>query len=126
MVENSGSMKAYSVDLRERVVAAYQTGTYTIAEVAALFSVGKTFVNEMLRRQRETQSLLPKAHGGGAKAVLEERHKQSLQTHLVNQPDATLTELQQQLLTTHQQRVSLATLCRALQQMQLTRKKKSV
>jgi len=119
-------MKAYSVDLRERVVAAYKTGNYTIAEVAALFAVGKTFVNDMLRLQRETQSLLPKAHAGGAKAVLEETHKQSLQAHLVRQPDATLAELQQQLLTTDHLQVSPATLCRTLQELQLTRKKKPV
>jgi transposase len=116
-------MKAYSVDLRERVVAAYKTGHYTIAEGAAWLSVGKTFVNERLRRQRETQSLLPKAHAGGAKAVLAVTHKQSLQAHLVRQPDATLAEWQQQLLTTHQLRVSPATLCRSLQELQLTRKK---
>ena len=119
-------MKAYSVDLRERVVAAYQTGTYTIAEVAALFSVGKTFVNEMLRRNRQQQSLAPKAHAGGAKAALDDTHKQSLPAQVAAQPDATLAELQAQLLATHQVQVSCATICRALQELQLTRKKKPV
>lgn len=119
-------MKAYSLDLRERVVQAYENGNLTIAEVAAQFAVGKTFVNEMLRLKRQQQSLAPKAHAGGAKAALEEAHKQSLQAHLVKQPDATLEELQQQLSTTQALHVSQATICRALQQLQLTRKKKSL
>ncbi len=119
-------MKAYSLELRERVVAAYENGNHTIAEIATLFAVGKTFVNDRLRLQRQQQSLAPKAHAGGASATLAEAHKQTLQAHLVSQPDATLSELQQQLLATHQRHVSLATLCRALQELQLTRKKKSV
>lgn len=119
-------MKAYSLDLRERVVKAYENGNFTIAEIAAQFAVGKTFVNEMLRLKRQQQSLAPKAHAGGAKAMLDESHKQSLRVHLARQPDATLGELQQQLSATHQLQVSQATLCRALQEMQLTRKKKSL
>ena len=119
-------MKAYSLDLRERVVNAYENGNLTIAEVAAQFAVGKTFVNQMLRLKRQQQSLAPKAHGGGAKAALDNTHKQSLQAQIVAQPDATLAELQAQLLASHQVQVSLATLCRTLQEMQLTRKKKPV
>lgn len=37
-------MLAYSLDLRERVVAAYEKGDATIAEIAQRFSVGQTFV----------------------------------------------------------------------------------
>lgn len=45
-------MKAYSLDLRERVVAAYEKGKNTIAEVAGQFSVGETFLKKMLRQTR--------------------------------------------------------------------------
>lgn len=49
-------MRAYSLDLRERVVASYEKGTGTIAEIAARFSVGETFLKKMLRQKRETGS----------------------------------------------------------------------
>ncbi|PYS87855.1 MAG: hypothetical protein DMF64_22070, partial [Acidobacteria bacterium] len=45
-------MKAYSLDLRQRVVAAYEKGKGSIAEVAEQFNVGQTFVKKMLRQQR--------------------------------------------------------------------------
>ncbi len=41
-------MKAYSLDLRQRVVSAYEAGETTIQEVAGRFSVGATFVKKML------------------------------------------------------------------------------
>ena len=44
-------MEAYSLDLRERVVAAYEKGNNTIAEIAAKFSVGETFLKKMLRQK---------------------------------------------------------------------------
>jgi transposase len=49
-------MPAYSLDLRERVGSAYEKGGNTLAEIAAQFSVGPTFVKKMLRQKRETGS----------------------------------------------------------------------
>jgi transposase len=45
-------MKAYSLDLRQRVPRAALSGDHTIAEVAGLFGVSTAFVNEMLRLHR--------------------------------------------------------------------------
>ena len=39
-------MRAYSLDLRQKVVAAYERGESSIDEIAALFSVGPTFVKK--------------------------------------------------------------------------------
>ena len=50
-------MQAYSLDLRERVVKAYEKGGATLVEIAGRFSVGPTFVKKMLRQKRETGSL---------------------------------------------------------------------
>jgi len=49
-------MQAYSLDLRERVVSAYEKGGATVAEIAARFSAGQTLVKKMLRQKRETGS----------------------------------------------------------------------
>lgn len=56
-------MEPYSLDLRQRVVAAVEEGDGTIADVAAKFRVGKTFVKKMLRLWREKGALaLGSAH----------------------------------------------------------------
>ena len=52
-------MRAYSLDLREKVVAAVERGDSTIEEVAAGVGVGQTFVKKMLRQHRETGDLSP-------------------------------------------------------------------
>ena len=59
-------MQAYSLDLRERVVSAYEKGGGTLAEIAAQFSVGQTFVKKMLRQKRETGSCGAVAPAGGS------------------------------------------------------------
>lgn len=116
-------MQAYSVDLRERVVAAYEKGNNTITEIAAKFSVGETFVKKMLRQKRQTGSLMRLAHRAGAKKVLQAAHRQWLAKQIKEQPDATLVELQTSLLERRGVSVSPATVSRELTQLRLPRKK---
>jgi len=116
-------MNAYSLDLRERVVAAYEKGNHTIAEVAAQFSVGETFLKKMLRQKRQTGSLERLPQRAGAKKVLNRTQRLWLAKQIKEQPDATLVELQTSLLEQQQQSVSPATLSRELQQLRLGRKK---
>ena len=56
---------AYSVDLRERVVAAFDRTGMTDQEAAALFKVGEATVRRWKRLRRETGALEPKKFGGG-------------------------------------------------------------
>ena len=58
-------MKAYSLDLRQRVLSAALRGDRTIPEVAELFGVSLHFVNKMLRLHRTGADLAPRPHGGG-------------------------------------------------------------
>jgi transposase len=59
-------MKAYSLDLRERVAAACQQPGRTIGAVAAQFSVSVSSVEKLLQRQRTSSSLAPlPLHGAG-------------------------------------------------------------
>ena len=58
-------MKAYSTDLRQRVVAAYDAREGTQEQVAARFSVSLSCVRKLLRQRRATGSIDPKPHGGG-------------------------------------------------------------
>lgn len=116
-------MRAYSLDLRERVVTAYEKGEHTIAEIANRFSVGQTFLKKMLRQKRQNGSVERLPHRAGAKKVLSEASHRWLALQIKKQPDATLCELQEQLHLEKKVQVSPATLSRALRQLGLPRKK---
>ena len=117
-------MKAYSLDLRQRVVAAYERGTGSIAEVAEQFNVGQTFVKKMLRQKREQRSVAPLAHGGGRQASLSEKEHRLLRRTVKEQPDISLAELQGQLAAKAGVTVSLPTIHRSLRASTLSHKKK--
>jgi transposase len=46
-------MKPYSIDLREKVINAYQSGNISVRKLAVNFGVGKAFVQKMLRQYQE-------------------------------------------------------------------------
>jgi transposase len=116
-------MQAYSLDLRERVVSAYEKGANTIAEIAARFSVGQTFLKKMLRQQRKTGSLERLPQRAGAKKALSNSHRDWLATQVKDTPDITLVEWQERLGTEKNVRVSPATVYRELKALRLPRKK---
>lgn len=116
-------MKAYSLDLRQRVVAAYEAGQTTIKEVAERFAVGETFVKKMLKQKREQGAVQSPAHGGGKRRTLEEKHLKALRGWLKKEPDLTLRELQEKMLSEKEKSVSIAALGATVQREGLTRKK---
>lgn len=119
-------MKAYSLDLRQRVVEAYEQGEGTIAELAGLFRVSLFFIKKMLWLHRGGQGLEPKPHGGGAPSALNDGQREMLRAAVADRPDATLKELQETLAAKCQVTVSEATICRALQKLNLPGKKKAL
>jgi transposase len=117
-------MKAYSLDLRQRVVAAYEQGKGSIAQVAEQFNVGQTFVKKMLRQQRERGTVAPLAHGGGRQPALSEKEHRLVRQRVKEQPDVSLLELQEHLAATTRLAVSLPTIHRSLRRSGLSHKKK--
>jgi transposase len=63
--------RAYSEDLRIRIVKAYEQRLGTIREIAKQFQVGKNFVNDLLQKWKNTGSVKPKRQGGGPKPKLD-------------------------------------------------------
>ncbi len=116
-------MQAYSLDLRQRVVAAYENGVETILEVAERFEVSDSFIKKLLRRKRTTGEIAPIGHRGGQPRRLSDKHRKWLLKTVLAEPDITLGELQERLLGEKNLRVSVPTLCRALQALNLRRKK---
>ena len=89
-------MRPYSMDLRERVIAACDAGQDT-SEVAEEFGVSPAWVRRLKQRLRETGSLAPKPHGGGQKPILDEQGRAKLAGLLREQSDLTLEELRKRL-----------------------------
>lgn len=114
-------MRAYSNDLRERIVAAVHRGEHSIRQIAHLFSVSLSCVVRLLQHQRRTGSVQPKPHPG-APRKLDAAADARLLELVREQPDATLAELRDRLGV----RCSLMTIARALQRHQITRKKKTL
>lgn len=117
-------MKAYSLDLRQRVLSAALRGDRTIPEVAQLFGVSMTFVNKMLRLHRAGDDLAPRPHGGGHTPRLGARHHRLLRAAIAADNDATLGELRERLAAKSRVEVSDSTVSRALKALGLPRKKK--
>jgi len=116
--------RAYSEDLRIRIVTAYKQGIGTIREIAKQFQVGKTFVNRLVQRWKNTGSISPLPQGGGTKSKLEENHLQRLQKMVDEKNDITLGELRDELEQETGLKVSVPTIHRGLDKLGLTRKKK--
>jgi transposase len=117
-------MKAYSLDLRLRVLSAALRGDRTIPEVAELFGVSTTFVNKLLRLHRSGSDLAPRPHGGGHVPRLQARHHKLLRAAVAANNDTTLGELREHLEARARVTVSEATVSRALKALGLSRKKK--
>jgi transposase len=113
-------MKAYSQDLRQRILDTVQRGDGTLGQIARRFLVSVSFITRLLQRHRSTGSLEPRAHGGGNPAVLSPEDLEQLRELVQKQPDATLEELRQRLGVS----CSLMTISRALCKLGLPRKKK--
>ncbi len=115
-------MKAYSVDLRQKIVDAYEQQEGSQRELAQRFKVSPNFVRLLLKRHQTEGTIEPKSHTGGFDSKL--ANHLDLVKQLVEQDnDATLQELCTQLEQQAQIQVSPSTLCRTLQQLNLTRKK---
>jgi transposase len=116
-------MQAYSLDLRQRVVEAYENGVETIIEVAERFEVSESFIKKLLRRKRTTGTIAPVGHRGGQPRRLSDKHRKWLLKTVLAEPDITLGELRERLLSKKNLAASVSTLCRELQALNLRRKK---
>jgi transposase len=113
-------LKAYSNDLRERVVRACDERRGTRQAIADLFGVSVAWVRRLLQRRRETGSFAAKPHAGGPAPKVDDDARQRLAALVAEQPDATLAELKDRLGAP----VHVSTVARALARLRLTVKKK--
>jgi transposase len=110
-------MAPYSMDLRKRVIKAFDTSG-DAEEVAATFGVSRAWVHRLSQRRRETGSIAPRRQTKFRARVLAGQ-EQRLAALIAARPDATLAELQDELPV----RAALTTIWREIDRLHLTVKK---
>jgi transposase len=114
-------MKAYSLDLREKIVAAVGRGM-SKAQAARTFGVGVTSVKRYVKLAEEGKSLRP-GKALGKKGKLDGSGIDLLEEDLRTRPAATYEKRADLLYELLGIRVSKATICRAIKRLGYTRKK---
>jgi len=114
-------MRAYSVDLRRKIVEAVWRGT-SKAEAARAFGVAISSVKRYVNIARKGESLAPKK-APGKKRTLDQKTMKLLEEDLYRRPEATYGQRARLLFELLGLRVSEATLCRAFKRLGCTRKK---
>ena len=114
-------MKAYSEDLRKRIVEAVGRGMGK-SEAARTFGVSLSSVKRYVSMAREERSLTPKKRPG-LRPKIDEQGKRLLQADLKERPAATLPQRRQFLQRVAGVKVSDSTVSRMLKRMGWSRKK---
>lgn len=114
---------AYSTDLREKIVRAYDEGLGSQRAIAELFGVSRSFVEKLLRRRRLTGEVAALPHGGGRKPLCGKKERELVVRLVESQPDATLDELCEAVGRRRRLSVSRPTMSRLLMRLDLPRKK---
>jgi transposase len=115
---------AYSLDLRERVVAAVDEGL-SRRRAARQFKVGISTVIRWVARLATTGSCAAKPSGGDHKSKAVEVHKDWLLDLVRAEPDLTLTEIRTRLHARHGLKKSFSCLWRFFARHDITFKKNS-
>jgi transposase len=116
-------MARYSIDLRRKILQAYERRIGSQRALADIFGVSLSFVEKLLRRHRPTGAIAPKPHAGGQRPRLDVAAQALVRQLVHEQPDATLEELCTRAAEMTGIRVSVPTMCRLVQRLGLPRKK---
>jgi transposase len=115
-------MRAYSQDLREKVIRAVAQDKQSNRAIAETLSLSEPSIERWTRRQRETGSVAALAHAGGVARVLAP-HETFLRDAVKAQPDISLDELCGRVKTELGLSVSGSMVSRELTRLRLARKK---
>ncbi|MGF1542517.1 MAG: transposase [Pleurocapsa sp.] len=113
-------MKPYSLDLRQQIVCAYKNQEGSMLKIACKFHVSRSFVQKLIKQERETGSIAP------INSVI--RCESKLLPHidiikqLIHQnPNITLKELCEGIERTTGTTISQSAMCRFLHQHELSK-----
>ncbi|MDQ2945690.1 MAG: winged helix-turn-helix domain-containing protein, partial [Acidobacteriota bacterium] len=115
--------RAYSNDLRQKVLEAHAAGKGSMRELAESFGVSLGWVEKISRQRRQSGQMERVEQRHGPLSRVTEAIEASLREQVRRVPDRTLVELQQALRDAHGIELSITQLWRVLQRMGLPLKK---
>lgn len=90
-----GRKEPLSMDLRERIVDAYEKGEGSQAQIGKRFAVSRSVVGKLVRQKRRIGTLeCQLKHNGQDQELLTAAQKRALERHLKEHPHATVAERQ--------------------------------
>lgn len=115
--------KPYSIDLREKIVAAYENKEGSMRKLAYRFKVSKNFVADLLKRFKQTGQIAPKPHGGGQLPSVKAQGETFLTELIESQADLILEEIRDEY-NEYFEPVGRSTIDRTLTRLKVTRKRR--
>ena len=116
-------MKAYSIDLRQKVIDAYEAKEDSQRGLAKRFKIGYSTVQRLLKRYQAGDGIAPKPYGGGQSAKLSDPQLEQVKVIIEANNDATLVELCELTAEKLQVNLSRSTMGRITQKLGFSRKK---
>ena len=90
-------MEAYSLDLRVRVMKAYDEGHWSVGQLSERFKVGEWWIHKLKRQRRQEGSLAVRKGKVGQPRSLQDKQIGMLEKYVDGHPDATLEEIREHL-----------------------------
>jgi transposase len=115
--------KAYSNDLRRKLLEAYDRGEGSLRELAERFGVSSPYAWKISAQRKRTGQVERVEQRHGPESKVTGAVEQRLRTWVRQQPDLTLVELQERLWETARLPVSVPRVWQVLRRMQLRLKK---
>jgi transposase len=84
------------VEVRKKIVEAKKKGI-TVKDICASYSVGKSTVYDLLKRERETVDITPQTHLRGRKPSYSKADLAAMENLLMQQKDITAAEIKERL-----------------------------
>ena len=116
-------MKAYSLDLRQKIVDVYAEGVLSQRQLAERFRVTLSFIEKLLKQQRETGNIAPKVRTEQTPTKLTSEQLAILEQLVADDNDATLDELRCRLQEKTGVSIGRSTVDRMLKKLNLSVKK---
>ena len=115
-------MKAYSEDLRQKVVEAVERRGISKSEAARLFGISLSSVKRYTKLASQGEPLTPRK-GGGRPPIADDTTRKLLEEDIRSRPSATIRERRRFLMSFASKSLSEVTLRRLLKRMGYSRKK---
>lgn len=116
-------MAAYSIDLRQKILSAWQNFEGTQRELAKRFKVSLSFLRDFLRRYRETGEIAARTQGGDGRSKQKGKEQELLKIIVTEKSDIYLREIKEEIKERPGIEVSISSLSRTLNRLKLRRKK---